>query len=52
MKNYLDALLSGPIPRELSFTSNEYAARLTRMREQMTASESDVLLIHSVVDLC
>ena len=52
MDNYLDALLSGPIPRELSFTSDEYAARLTRVREQMTASEIDVLLVHSAVDLC
>ena len=52
MENYLDALLSGPIPRELSFTSDEYAARLTQVREQMTASEIDVLLVHSAVDLC
>ena len=52
MENYLDALLSGPIPRELSFTSDEYAARLTRVRKQMATCEIDVLLVHSAVDLC
>ena len=52
MENYLDALLSGPIPRELSFPSDEYADRLTRVREKMAAREIDVLLVHSAVDLC
>ncbi len=52
MENYLDALLNGPIPRELSFPSDEYADRLTRVREKMAAREIDVLLVHSAVDLC
>ncbi len=52
MENYLDSLLSGPVPRELSFPPEEYAARLARVREKMAASEIDVLLVHSAVDLC
>ena len=52
MKNYLDALLDGPIPRELSFSSDEYSRRLIRVREEMAAREIDVLLVHSAVDLC
>ena len=52
MENYLDALLSGPVPRELSFPAEEYAARLARVRETMAAREIDVLLVHSAVDLC
>ena len=52
MKNYLDALLDGPIPRELSFSSDEYSQRLIRVREEMAAREIDVLLVHSAVDLC
>ncbi len=44
MENYLDSLLSGPVPRELSFPPEEYAARLGRVREMMAASEIDVLL--------
>ena len=52
MENYLDALLTGSIPRELSFSSDEYADRLTRVREKMAAHEIDVLLVHSAVDLC
>lgn len=52
MENYLDSLLSGPVPRELSFPPEEYGARLARVREKMAASEIDVLLVHSTVDLC
>lgn len=52
MENYLEALLNGPVPRELSFPSDEYAARLTRVRKQMAESEIEVLLVHSAVDLC
>jgi len=52
MKDYLEVLLDGPIPRELSFPTEEYANRVTRVREEMVANEIDVLLVHSVVDLC
>lgn len=52
MDNYLEALLSGPVPRERSFPPEEYAARLARVREKMAAREIDVLLVHSAVDLC
>ena len=52
MKNYLDVLLDGSVPRELSFPREEYTNRVTRVREEMIANEIDVLLVHSVVDLC
>ncbi len=52
MKNYLDELLNGPIPRELSFPPEEYANRIGRVREAMATESIDVLLVHSAVDLC
>ena len=52
MENYLNALLSGPVPRERSFQPEEYDARLARVRGKMATSEVDVLLVHSAVDLC
>ena len=52
MENYLDVLLNGPIPRELSFSSEEDSHRIKRVREEMAVNEIDVLLVHSTVDLC
>jgi Xaa-Pro aminopeptidase len=52
MKNYLDRLLTGPIPREWSFPAEEYRARITRTRELMAQGDIEVLLVHSAVDLC
>jgi len=52
MDNYLDVLLDGAIPRELSFSPDEYADRIGRARDAMAAQNIDVLLVHSAVDLC
>ena len=52
MENYLDVLLNGQIPRELSFPSDEYSNRIKRVRQEMAANDIEVLLVHSAVDLC
>ncbi len=52
MKNYLEKLLDGEIPREWSFPPEEYKARIERLREKMQGREIDVMLVHSAVDLC
>ena len=52
MDNYLDVLLDGAIPRELSFSPDEYVDRIGRARDAMAAQNIDVLLVHSAVDLC
>lgn len=52
MQNYLDVLFDGSIPRERSFPPEEYAARIARVRNEMSVQDIDVLLVHSAVDLC
>jgi Xaa-Pro aminopeptidase len=48
----LTRLLDGPIPMDWAFPLSEYQARLEAVREAMAAERLDVLLLHSVVDLC
>ena len=52
MENYLNVLLNGHIPRELSFPSDEYSNRIKRVRQEMVANDIEVLLVHGAVDLC
>ena len=52
MNKYLQILLEGDIPREWSFPAAEYRARRARAREAMRSASLDVLLVHSVTDLC
>jgi Xaa-Pro aminopeptidase len=52
MENYLDVLLEGQIPRELSFPADEYSNRIKRVRQEMADNDIEVLLVHSAVDLC
>ncbi len=49
---YIDALLKEPVPREWAFPESEYQGRLVRVRKAMNEQGIDILLLHSIVDMC
>lgn len=48
----VDELTEHPIPPVTAFTPDEYAARLRRTREAMSARGLDVLLVTELADIC
>jgi Xaa-Pro dipeptidase len=49
---YAQQLLKEPIPREWAFPESEYRERLATVHKAMDQQGIDVLLVHSVVDMC
>ena len=52
MVSYVDECLKEPVPREWAFPESEYRERLAKVRKAMDEAEIDVLLAHSIVDMC
>ena len=52
MAGYIDQLLKEPVPREWAFPESEYRERLAKVRAAMDRAGLDVLLVHSIVDMC
>ena len=51
-KQYLQALNSRPIPKELAFDESEYRRRLDRVRALMAERGLDALLVTEVPNVC
>lgn len=49
---YLEALKSAPIPKEMAFPEAEYASRVAKIRTFMAEEELDALLITDVPNVC
>lgn len=51
-KSYLDILTSRPIPKDLSFSEDEYRARLKTVRKSLSDRGLDALLVTDVPNIC
>jgi Xaa-Pro dipeptidase len=52
VSRYIEQLLQEPVPREWAFPETEYQDRMRRVKKAMAQRGIDVLLVHSVVDMC
>lgn len=52
MDSYMQRILQEPVPREWAFPESEYRERLANVCQAMDEAGVDVLLLHSIVDMC